>query len=725
MFVKIRDFIFPKGSKREKIVKFFYHKFLFIFFKIKDKFSYVIIQNKHKKAISNFQTIIKNNFADPSSIEFVNNYLELKQIITENNAQKMRNFFPKEKHILNFQLTEINKIIENLEFNENRTPHVSIIIPTYNNLKYLVECLYSISKSSNKQQFEVIIVFDGIDNEYWNKLESIKNIILIRNIKNSGFSVSCNNGAKQAKGKYLLFLNDDTQVQENWLDSLVDVAENQPQTGVIGPKVIYPNGYLQEAGCSIKNNGEIIMNGYGQDPNLPKFNFIREVDYCSGVCILIKKEIFFEINGFDEEYSPAYYEDTDLSMKLYCKGYKSYYCPQSEIIHHLNATTNLTLNDQKYQLASKNRQKFLEKWIETLQQRNIIKYIAFYLPQFHPCVENDLWWGKGFTEWFNVARAKPNYPDHYQPHIPSDLGFYDLRLLEVMEDQAKLAKKYGINGFCYYYYWFSNKRLLDMPLERMLEIDRPDFPFCLCWANENWSRRWDGSESHILIAQDYSEQSDLEVIKDLVRYFNHKNYIKIDGKPIILIYRITLFPDFIRTSKIWRKYCQENGIGEILIGFVESFDLTNQNILPSDVGADFSVEFPPHELGFRYENSELNLVKDFTGSIFDYDKAALKNINKDFSNFYRFKTAMPRWDNTPRMQKRAHIFANSSPGSYQAWLEKITRMTFEHYSGDYRMVFLNAWNEWAEGNYLEPDDKYGHEFLHSTKNAKDFIVNND
>lgn len=725
MFVKIRDFIFPKGSKREKIAKFFYHKLLFIFFKFKDKFSYLINQNKHKKALSNFQTIIKNNFADPSSIEFMNNYLEMKQLITENNTKKMRSFFPKEKRILNFQLIEIDKIIESLEFNENRTPEVSIIIPTYNNLKYLVECLHSISKNSDKQQFEVIIVFDGIDNEYWIKLQSIKNIILIRNIKNSGFSVSCNNGAKQAKGKYLLFLNDDTQVQENWLDSLVDVAENQPQTGVIGPKVIYPNGYLQEAGCSIKNNGEIIMNGYGQDPNLPRFNFVREVDYCSGVCILIKKEVFFEINGFDEEYSPAYYEDTDLSMKLYSKGYKSYYCPQSEIIHHLSATTNLTLNDQKYQLASKNRQKFLEKWIQTLQQRNKIKYIAFYLPQFHTCVENDLWWGKGFTEWFNVARAKPNYLDHYQPHIPSDLGFYDLRLVEVMEEQAKLATKYGVNGFCYYYYWFSNKRLLDMPLERMLEINRPDFPFCLCWANENWSRRWDGSENKILIAQDYSEQSDFEVIKDLARYFKHKNYIKIDGKPIILIYRIALFPDFLRTSKIWRDYCKENGIGDISIGYVESFDLTNQNILPSDFGADFSVEFPPHELGFRYKNSKINPVKDFSGSIFDYEKAILKNINKDFPNFYRFKTAMPRWDNTPRMQNKAHIFANSSPGSYQAWLEEITRRTFEQYSGDYRLVFLNAWNEWAEGNYLEPDDKYGHEYLHSTKNAKDYIINND
>lgn len=725
MFLKIRDFIFPKGSKKEKFAKFFFNKFFYILFKFNDKFTFVINQFTHKKNLVNYQSLIKNDFSDPTSVDNLTTYLTMKQIITQHNVKNLRSYFPMEKKILKFQFDEIDRKIEELDFYENSTPEVSIVIPTYNNLKYLVECLHSISQNSIKQQYEVIIVFDGIDDEYWIKLQSIKNITLVRNIKNSGFSISCNNGAKLAKGKYLLFLNDDTQVQEDWLDVLVAEAKNQGRFGVIGPKVIYPNGYLQEAGCSIKNNGEIVMIGYGQDPNLPRYNFFREVDYCSGVCILIKRDVFFEIDGFNEEYSPAYYEDTDLSMKLFIRGYRSFYCPQSVIIHHLSATTNHTLNDQKFQLAAKNRQKFLEKWIEVLNQRNEIKYIAFYLPQFHPCAENDLWWGKGFTEWSNVVKAKPNYTNHYQPHIPSDLGFYDLRIVEVMEEQAKLATKYGVNGFCYYYYWFSNKRLLDMPLERMLEINRPDFPFCLCWANENWSRRWDGSENKILIAQDYSEQSDFEVIKDLARYFKHKNYIKIDGKPIILIYRIALFPDFLRTSKIWRDYCKENGIGDISIGYVESFDLTNQNILPSDFGADFSVEFPPHELGFRYKNSKINLVKDFSGSIFDYEKAILKNINKDFPNFFRFKTAMPRWDNTPRMQNKAHIFANSSPGSYQAWLEEITRRTFEQYSGDYRLVFLNAWNEWAEGNYLEPDDKYGHEYLHSTKNAKDYIINND
>ena len=722
--MKLREIFFPKGSSRERVAKYIYHKYLYIIFKISEKISDYFKQLKHQKALKQYEEFVNSCDNDPKSLEFLNDYLQFKQSIRNQKNKNNLDFTPKIKKIIDFSEDELISKLYQLTFSKNENPEVSIIIPTYNNFKLIIECLYSISMNTNPNIYEIIIVFDGTDEYYFNLLKKINNIVLIKNESNLGYSMSCNNGANQANGDYLLFLNDDTQVEKNWLSELLISAKNQENAGIVGPKVIYPNGYLQEAGCSIRNNGDIVMNGYGQDPELPKYCFDREVDYCSGVCLLINKNLFQIVGNFDSDYSPAYYEDTDLSMKIYLKGYKSYFCSRSIVIHHLSATTNDIFKDEKFQLASKNKQKFLIKWGEKLIERNKINYIAFYLPQFHPCEENDLWWGKGFTEWFNVARAKPNYDGHYQPHVPTDLGFYDLRLEKVMEEQTKLAKKYEINGFCYYYYWFSNKRLLDMPLERMLKINKPNFPFCLCWANENWSRHWDGSEGQILIAQDYTQESDLGVIKDLSRYFTHPNYIRIDDKPIILIYRITLFPDFKKTSIIWREFCRQQGIGDILIGFVESFDLTNKNIHPSELGADFSIEFPPHELGFEYTKSKLKMKNEFSGRIFDYEKAALKNIAKEFPNFIRFKTAMPRWDNTPRMQKRAHIFANSSPGFYQAWLEEITQKTFEQYSGDNRIIFLNAWNEWAEGNYLEPDDKYEHEFLNSTKNAKDFILKN-
>src|SRR5919109_5123826 len=158
------------------------------------------------------------------------------------------------------------------------------------------------------------------------------------------------------------------------------------------------------------------------------------------------------------------------------------------------------------------------------------KLIAYYLPQYHPIPENDAWWGKGFTEWANVAKARPNYLGHYQPHLPADLGFYDLRVEETMEQQAALAQRYGIEGFCYFYYWFAGKRLLDMPLERMLRTGRPDFPFCIAWANENWTRRWDGRDHEILIAQQHSDNDDRAVISDMMRYLRRRNYIRVNGK---------------------------------------------------------------------------------------------------------------------------------------------------------------------------------------------------
>ncbi|MDJ0634982.1 MAG: glycoside hydrolase family 99-like domain-containing protein [Xenococcaceae cyanobacterium MO_188.B29] len=184
---------------------------------------------------------------------------------------------------------------------------------------------------------------------------------------------------------------------------------------------------------------------------------------------------------------------------------------------------------------------------------NNIKAIAFYLPQYHPIPENDKWWGKGFTEWTSVAKAKPLFKDHYQPHLPADLGFYDLRLPEVRQAQADLAREYGIYGFCYYHYWFNGKRLLERPFNEVLESGKPDFPFCLCWANENWTRRWDGQDREILIEQKYSVVDDREHIKSLISAFKDPRYIKIDGKPLFLIYRVNSLPDPSLTQKIWRE----------------------------------------------------------------------------------------------------------------------------------------------------------------------------
>lgn len=337
------------------------------------------------------------------------------------------------------------------------------------------------------------------------------------------------------------------------------------------------------------------------------------------------------------------------------------------------------------------------------------RLIAFYLPQYHPIPENDKWWGKGFTEWTNVTNAKPLFPGHYQPHLPADLGFYDLRLAEVREDQAEMAKKYGISGFCYYHYWFNGHRLLHRVFDEVLKTGKPDFPFCLCWANENWTRGWDGGDQSILIKQSYSERDDKEHIAWLIKAFRDPRYIKIQDRPLLLIYRVNLIPEPEKTAALWRKKVKQAGFPDLYLCSVES--LFNEQTAPQGIGFDASVEFQPtwSKLGPKCEQyQDLN--------VFEYGEIVDRMLERSHPDHTRFPCVTPSWDNTPRRKNAGVIFRNSTPRLYERWLRH-TLAKVQNHSADERIVFINAWNEWGEGNHLEPDLRCKHAYLMANRRA--------
>jgi lipopolysaccharide biosynthesis protein len=354
--------------------------------------------------------------------------------------------------------------------------------------------------------------------------------------------------------------------------------------------------------------------------------------------------------------------------------------------------------------------------------RTKARLIAFYLPQFHPIPENDGWWGKGFTEWTNVARARPLFRGHYQPHLPADLGFYDLRLPETRQAQAELAEAYGVEGFCYWHYWFHGKRLLERPFNEVLSSSQPDFPFCLAWANEPWSRRWLGEERDVLQQQTYSLEDDRNHIRWLVQAFADPRYIQVRGRPMFLVYRPCDLPEPGRTTDLFRGECVRHGLPE---PYLLGINGHHPDVDYRDLGFDGTLDFRP-ELGALPDSLEdrarlsrfLRNVRAGVASaklkVYDY-RAALRLMTKH-RRFPVHPCIVVGWDNTPRRGHNGIIMINSSPEAFESGLSALVWAQMGKPYED-RLVFVNAWNEWAEGNHLEPDLKNGRGYLEAARRA--------
>ena len=362
-----------------------------------------------------------------------------------------------------------------------------------------------------------------------------------------------------------------------------------------------------------------------------------------------------------------------------------------------------------------------------------IKPIAIYLPQFHPIPENDEWWGKGFTEWTNVTKAKPRFEGHYQPHLPADLGFYDLRLEEARMAQEQMAKNYSIHGFCYYHYWFNGKRMLHEPLDRKINNQKEDLPFMMCWANENWTRTWDGADHQVLLKQEYSFDDDLAHIKHLIPYFTDSRYLKVNGKPIFIIYRPRLFPDVKKTIALWRKEVKKAGFPDIYIGFAQN---NEHSFSPKEKGFDFGFQFQPNfgsqSNGIPYGITKMKILKNKLKVILGYRIKKKLGIQLERFNYYfdyfnyskiqmqlSFKKDVypgitPMWDNSARRKESPFMLHDSTPEKYKNWLRYI-KENYPWEAVPENFLFINAWNEWAEGNHLESCQKWGTAYLEATK----------
>lgn len=361
------------------------------------------------------------------------------------------------------------------------------------------------------------------------------------------------------------------------------------------------------------------------------------------------------------------------------------------------------------------------------------KIIAFYLPQYHPTTDNDKWWGKGFTEWTNVGKAKPLFKGHYQPRVPADLGYYDLRLSEVREQQADLAKEAGIYGFCYYHYWFGNgKQELELPFNEVLRLGKPDFPFCLCWANESWhSKFWDKDGSikkKMLIEQTYPGKEDhISHFNTLLPAFKDDRYIKINGKPLFTIYKALEFTDIENFIKLWQKLAQENGFPGIYFIAQNPFNNTQEQVkkllaLGFDAINTIGLWDARKANVSIFVRIRARITSIITGLPFarKYEDIYSKFISDIDSNENVYPTLIPNWDHTPRSGAAGYVLLGSTPNLFRKHIKQVFEV-IKNKKTDNQIIFLKSWNEWGEGNYMEPDLKFGKGYIEVLKEEIDIL----
>lgn len=474
---------------------------------------------------------------------------------------------------------------------------------------------------------------------------------------------------------------------------------------------LLPEGENQVLGMRIKNGDKIITLPYGNKRH-DVLKAYPEVEKNKALYSGFKKEFTYEEAYFSVEVDLG--QGWQIAMEMNLK-----YSPEDLVDMIFDPDLSMKVAEHINVLANKKTYYYEDAAKHTYKpHKNDARLIAFYLPQFHPLKQNDIAWGKGFTEWTNVTTAEPRFVGHQQPFLPTDTGYYDLRVPEVMEGQIALAKMHGIHAFCFYYYWFSGEKIMEKPLEMFLEHKEWDFNFMIAWANENWTKRWDGMDDDVIIAQKYLEKDPLTFIKDVEHILLDERYVREDGKPVLTVYRGSKLDNPERYIKTWRDYFKKTHGLDLHILYVLGLDVED----PRQFGFDAGVEFEPLTVAKRLDfNKQLPLPiniftklldKSFQGGVADYRQIALSNTDPKFE-FPTYKSVATGWDNDARKKgKNPTIFYGSNPDLYARWLAEVIEKEAKRRKAP--MIFINAWNEWAEGTVLEPTRHFGHAILNRT-----------
>ena len=607
-------------------------------------------------------------------------------------------------------------VARTLRFAASPAPRVSILIPVFNELDVTVECLMALQDAELGPEVEIVLADDASTDPAMAVLAEIEGLVLVRHTENLGFLRSCNAAFARCRGEHVLLLNNDTQVQKGAVPALLAALDGDASLAAVGPKLLYPNGRLQEAGCFVRPNGESGMVGLFADPAEGGYNRDRDVAYCSGAALMVRRSAIGD-TLFDEAYRPAYCEDVDLCLRLIAAGHRIRYIHAAVVVHHLSVSSNRDSIARKLRGIAANQHRLLERWGGLIRRMDAVRVLAFYLPQFHPTPENDLWWGRGFTEWTNVAKAQPSYVGHYQPHLPTDLGYYDLRNAETLAAQAALAARYGIEGFVMYYYNFGSRRLLHRPLAVLRANPDIAMKFCLCWANENWTKHWDGGSREILMEQRYDSATITSILADVVDHARDPRAITVDGKPLFLVYRPLKLPDARAFAALCRAAFAEAGFAGVHLVYVESMEAVDAQVQPETLGFDACVEFPPHGRAVAAADSPDVIKEGWSGYRYDYPETVLGFLTRDTVPYVRYPAVFPSWDNTARQPSFGSSFDHASPEAFRVYVEEKIEELRAFHAGDARLMFVNAWNEWAEGAHLEPDTGHGHRWLEAMRAA--------